>query len=189
MGGDLPGQVGAGEHRPALPGRLQRGQEQLALLEPRQRRGGRVLPIAGGQDGLERVGKNVRGPGLVGGQAPRVLPGPFRGGGGGGRDAGRALQPVRSPADAGGLVGPGRVQRADLGMGLARAGLQDRGLDYRDSLGRREGAAEEFLVLGDFRTGFGVDGVGSFAPHREQFGGDSSDFGLAILIHVSELHS
>jgi hypothetical protein len=67
---------------------------------------------------------------------------------------------------------------------LAGAGLEHRGLHHPGALGGGQCAAEEFLVLGDFRSGLGVDARGAFAPQLQQRIGHAGDVGLAVLVHL-----
>ncbi len=86
----------------------------------------------------------------------------------------------------GGLGRPGRVQRRQLGVLLAGAGLEHRGLDHPGPLGARQCSTKELFVLGDFRGGLSVDFRGAFAPQLQQLTGHADNVGLPVLIHLIE---
>ena len=148
-GGDLPGDLGAGEHRPASPSRLQRCLCHPRLCHPRL-----CLLV-----GLSVAGH--RQDPAVHRQDSGLLPSVPRGR----LQPHRLAEPVGGPASPGRLGRPARVQRRHLSVLLAGSGLEHRRLHYPGPLRGTEGAAQERFVLGDFWAGLSVNARGAFAPH------------------------
>jgi len=81
------------------------------------------------------------------------------------------------------------VQRRQLGVLLAGAGLEHRRLDHPHPLRRAQGPAEEHFVLGDFRAGLSINLRGAFAPQLQQLIGHPGNVGLPVLVHLPKSHA
>ena len=158
--GDLPGNVGAGEHRPTLAHDPDRSEPPRHILRGRLSHHSRRLAGAGAV-GAERCWPvtpsrpgDTFGKGLGKGPVGEIVmprsgfdPGAGRSGPDGGQDL------VAAEPGLLGLGDPVLVERRQLRVLLTGSGLQDRGPDHTHPLSRRESPAQEFFVLGDLRTG------------------------------------
>jgi hypothetical protein len=118
----------------------------------------------------------------VGGQESRLLPGARRTCRR--RTARRSRSGVQPARD--GLGRPGRVQRRQLRVLLAGAGLQHRCLDHPDPLAALRVRPRRFSYSAIFGSGFTVNLGGPLAPQLEQLIRHPNNVGLPILIHLAE---